>query len=387
MNIPFHKPYMTEDEVSAASDCIRNGWLTMGKRTIDFEGKFSGYIGSSNAIAVNSCTAALHLSLCAIGLKAGDEVIVPTMTFASTAEVVCYFNAVPVAVDIDRNTHLIDASKIERAITKKTRAIIPVHYSGQPCDMDEILAIAKKHSLYVIEDAAHAFPASYKGKNIGTIGDITCFSFYATKTLAVGEGGMITTENGDWADYMRRLRMHGVTRDAWKRYTKEGTWEYDVAYAGFKYNTTDIASAIGLEQLKKCDMMMKMREEIAAEYDRSFASCDGVIPYVIKSDRKSGRHLYPLRLNLEAMDIGRNEFIDLLKERGILTSVHFIPLYRFSFYSKIFGGPEKYPESEWTFIREISLPFFPGMTREEIGYVADTVVDLCRTHMKDSSRR
>lgn len=387
MNIPFHKPYMTEDEVSAAADCIRNGWLTMGKRTLDFEERFAGYIGTKNAIAVNSCTAALHLALCAIGLKAGDEVIIPTTTFASTAEVVCYFNAVPVAVDIDRDTHLIDVTKIEKAITPKTRAIIPVHYSGQPCDMDEILALAKKHSLHVIEDAAHAFPASYKGKTVGIIGDITCFSFYATKTLAVGEGGMITTENPEWADVMRRLRMHGVTRDAWKRYTKEGTWEYDVAYAGFKYNTTDIASAIGTEQLKKCDAMMKMRDDIACKYDNAFASYDAIIPYKIKDDRKSARHLYPLRLNLEALSVDRNQFINLLKERGILTSVHFIPLYRFTFYSKILGSAEKYPESEWVFNRIISLPFYPGMTDAEIDYVSETVTEICKKHMKDSSRK
>jgi dTDP-4-amino-4,6-dideoxygalactose transaminase len=382
MTIPFHKPYITDDEVNAAADCIRNGWLTMGKITIDFEEKFRSYIGAPHAIAVNSCTAALHLALCAIGLKRGDEVIIPTTTFASTAEVVRYFDAMPVAVDINRETHCIDVSKIGQAITARTKAIIPVHYGGQPCDMDEILQIAKNHNLKVIEDAAHALPAYYKKRVVGTLGDITCFSFYATKTLAVGEGGMITTANTEWADMMKMLRLHGVTRDAWKRYTKEGSWQYDVQYAGFKYNATDIASAIGVEQLKKCDAMLAMRAAIAEKYNKAFSSLDELILYKIKPDRTSAWHLYPIKLNLETLTIDRNAFIDHLKERGVLTSVHFIPLYRFSYYSNYLAKPESYPESEWVFAREISLPIYPGMTEAESDYVIEQVCELCEKFRK-----
>jgi dTDP-4-amino-4,6-dideoxygalactose transaminase len=382
MIIPFHKPYITEDEVTAAAECIRNGWLTMGKITIDFEEKFREYIGVPYAVSVNSCTAALHLALCATGLNRGDEVIIPTTTFAATAEVVRYFDALPVAVDIDRETHCIDVSKIEQAITSRTKAIIPVHYGGQPCDMDEILQIAKKYNLKVIEDAAHSLPAYYRNRAVGTLGDITCFSFYATKTLAVGEGGMITTANTEWVDMMRMLRLHGVTRDAWKRYTKEGSWQYDVQYAGFKYNATDIASAIGVEQLKKCDAMRAMRAAIAKKYNEAFSSLDELILYTIKPDRTSAWHLYPIKLNLAALTIDRNVFIDQLKERGVLTSVHFIPLYRFSYYSNYLAKSDFYPESEWVFEREISLPLYPGMTEAESDYVIEQVSDLCKKYRK-----
>ena len=307
--IPFHRPYITDEEVNYVVDSLKNGWLTMGKKTIEFENKFKDYIGSKNAIAVNSCTAALHLALKVIGLKKGDEVIVPTTTFVATAEVVNYFNAKPILVDIEPDTHLIDISKIEEKITSKTKAIIPVHFSGQPADMNEILDIAKKHNLYVIEDAAHALPAWYKGKKIGTIGDITAFSFYATKTLATGEGGMATTENDEWADRIRVLRLHGINKDAWKRYSKEGTWEYDVIENGYKYNTTDINSALGLAQLKKLEWMWKERLKIAQRYNEAFKDYEELILYKVKDDRISSWHLYPLKLNLELLKINRDQFI------------------------------------------------------------------------------
>ena len=382
MFIPYHRPYITDDEVNAASETIRNGWLTMGRKTIEFEEQFGAYLEMPYSVAVNSCTAALHLALCAIGLKEGDEVIVPTTTFVSTAEVVRYFNARPVMVDVERGTHCIDASLIERAITPKTKAIIPVHFSGQPCDMDAIMDIARRHNLPVIEDAAHAFPAFYKGRKIGTIGDITCFSFYATKTIAAGEGGMIVTANSRWADKMKIMRLHGVTKDAWKRYTKEGTWEYDVLDAGFKYNTTDICSSIAMEQMKKNDAMTDLRYAVAARYDAAFAGIDQIIPYEIKADCKSAKHLYPLRVNPAALTITRNEFIRLLNERDIMTSVHFIPLYRFTYYRNLGYRAEDYPASEWVFERTLSLPLYPGMTDEEVAYVIDAVSDICRVHAR-----
>ncbi|RUM50249.1 MAG: UDP-4-amino-4,6-dideoxy-N-acetyl-beta-L-altrosamine transaminase [Hydrogenothermus sp.] len=377
--IPFHRPYITEEEINEVIDSLKNGWLTMGKKTIEFENKFKDYIGSKNAVAVNSCTAALHLALKFIGLKEGDEVIVPSTTFVATAEVVNYFNAKPVLVDIEPDTHLIDVNKIEEKITDKTKAIIPVHFSGQPADMDEILNIAKKHNLYVIEDAAHALPAWYKGKKIGIIGDLTAFSFYATKTLATGEGGMITTNNDEWADRLRILRLHGISKDAWKRYTKEGSWEYDVIENGFKYNTTDINSALGLAQLKKLEWMWKKRTEIAQKYNEVFKDYEELILYKVKDDRTSSWHLYPLKLNLEALKINRNQFIEELKKRGIGTSVHFIPLYRFSYYRKNFDyNPKDFPNSEWIFERVVSLPIFPGMSDEDINHVIENIIDLVK---------
>ena len=377
MIIPFHRPYMTEDEVSAASEAIRNGWLTMGMKTIEFEKKFAEYIGTPHALTVNSCTAALHLAVHLIGIKEGDEVIVPSITFAATAEILRYYGAIPVFADVERDTHLIDPADFEKRITSRTKAVIPVHYGGQPCDMDAIRAIADAHSLAVIEDAAHSLPSKYKGKLVGTISDLTAFSFYATKTLATGEGGMITTPREDFAEKIRLMRLHGISRDAWKRFTNEGTWKYDVLDAGFKYNITDVASSIGLAQLSKIDMMNDKRRAIAARYNESLSSIDEIIPYVVRTDRESCHHLYPLRLNLEALTCTRDEFYDELKKVGVHTSVHYTPLYRFTYYSRFAQSVSDYPNSEWVFERMLSLPIFPGMTADEVSYVIESVRSLC----------
>lgn len=382
MHIPFHKPYITEDEINSVVNSLKNGWITMGKKTFEFENKFKDYINIKNSVAVNSGTAALHLSLKMINLKPQDEVIMPTITFASTAEVVRYFNAKPVLVDVERDTHLIDAAKIEEKITKNTKAIIPVHYGGQICDMDEIKYISKEYNLFVIDDAAHSLPAWYKGNKIGGFGDMTCFSFYATKTLTTGEGGMITTNNDEWAERMNILRLHGISKDAWKRYDKNGSWEYDVIEAGFKYNTTDLNSAMGIEQLKKLELMWKERERTANIYDDAFNEYSELILYKIKSDRISAYHLYPIKLNPEALKIDRNQFIELLKERGIGTSVHFIPLYRFSYYKKMGYQVDDYPNSEWVFKRLISLPIYPGMKDDEINYVIGNIIELIKKYKR-----
>jgi perosamine synthetase len=383
MNIPFHKPYITDEEIEEVVDSIRSGWLTMGPKTQKFEEEFKKYIGCAFAIAVNSCTAALHLSLKIIGIKEGDEVIIPTMTFTATGEVVTYFGAKPVLVDVDKETHNISVEAIEKAITPRTKAIIPVHYGGQPCDMDEIMEIAKKYNLYVIEDAAHALPASYKDKRVGTIGDITCFSFYATKTLATGEGGMITTENGEWADRMRILRLHGISRDAWKRYTKEGSWYYEVIEAGYKYNMTDIQAALGIAQLKKLEWMQQKRAQIADRYNLSFKDSELINLLSNKFDRTSAWHLYVIRLNIEALRIDRAGFIEALKEQGIGTSVHFIPLHRHPFYRNKFGyNPKSFPMAEWIYERSISLPIYPGMTEKEVDFVIENVLSLINKYKR-----
>lgn len=375
MQIPFHRPYITEDEITAVSESIRSGWLTMGEKTHEFEKLFSSYLGAAHSIALNSGTAALHLALCCIGLKPDDEVIIPAMTFVATAEVVRYFNAKPVMADITRDTHCVCPHEIEKLITPKTRAIIPVHYGGQPADMDEILSVAQAGNLKVIEDAAHSLPASYRGKNIGTLGDITCFSFYATKTITTGEGGMAVTENRNWKDLMKQLRLHGISHDAWKRYSAKGSWQYDVEHAGYKYNMTDISASLGIEQLKKADHMLNLRRSIAERYTSAFSQSECLIPYEIKDDRETSWHLYPLKLNLEMLSIDRNRFIEELKEHNITTSVHFIPLYRFSYYK---GNPVGYPETEWVFERTLSLPIYPGMTDEEVDYVIEKVLNTAK---------
>ena len=382
MKVPFHKPYITDDEVQSVTELLKAGWLTSGGRTIAFEEEFRDYIGSRCAVSVNSATAGLHLSLAAINLSKDDEVLLPAMTHAASAEVVRYFNARPVLIDIERDTHLLDASKIEEKISKRTRAIIPVHYGGQPCDMDEILTIARGHNLYVIEDAAHSLPAWYRGRKIGTIGDITCFSFYATKTLTTGEGGMICTENASWARRMSVLRLHGINRDAWERHKSSRFWQYDVEEPGFKYNTTDIASAIGLEQLKKLEFMWEKRERIAGRYNAAFEGRDEFFLYNIKPGRISSRHLYPIDLNIDILSIGRDAFIEEMQARGVGLSVHFIPLYEFTYYKNMGYNARDFENCDWVFNRTVSLPIFPGMADDEIDYVIDNVLDVVHKKRK-----
>src|SRR3989442_1564236 len=294
--LPFHTPEIGDDEIQSVVETLRSGWLTTGPKVKQLEANFARYIGCRHAVAVNSGTAALHLALEAVGIKEGDEIIVPTMTFAATAEVVLYFKAKPVLVDCQPDTLNIDPNQIEAAITSRTKAIIPVHFAGQPCEMDRILEIAKEYRLKVIEDAAHALPASHQCKRVGTIGDITCFSFYATKTITTGEGGMITTESDEYADRMRMMSLHGISKDAWKRYTSEGSWYYEVLHPGYKYNLTDIAAAIGLEQLRKCNEFWARRKQIAALYDAAFADLEEIQIPVCRPDVQHAWHLYVIQL-------------------------------------------------------------------------------------------
>ena len=373
MQIPFHKPYMTDDEVDEVTDSIRSGWITMGPKTLEFENRFRERIYSdypnahSYAISCNSATAALHLALKAVGLKAGDEVIIPTNTFIATAEVVTYFNATPVLCDIQEGTHNIDVSKIESLMTAKTAAIIPVHYAGQPCDMDEIMEISRQRNIKVIEDAAHAFPSRYKGKMVGTIGDITCFSFYATKTLATGEGGMATTTNELYATNMKRNRLHGISKDAWDRYTMKGSWYYEVVDNGMKYNTTDMNSALGLAQLRKADWMLEQRQRIAGLYSQAFkGTC--IRSLSVKPDRESSWHLYVIKVK------NRDYLIEHLREDGIGTSVHFIPVHKHPYYRNTYSySDSNYPVANRVFEQIVSLPIYPGLSDSEIEWVIERV--------------
>src|SRR3990170_3921931 len=372
--LPFHVPDIGDDEIRSVVETLRSGWLTTGAKVKKFEEDFAAYTGTTHSVAVNSGTAALHLALEAIGIKEGDEVIIPTMTFTATAEVVLYFKAKPVLVDCEPDTLNINADEIEEKINAGTKAIIPVHLAGQPCEMQRIMEIAQKYNLKVIEDAAHALPAHYQEKMIGTIGDITCFSFYATKTITTGEGGMATTGNSEWAERMRMMSLHGINHDAWKRYTKEGSWYYEVLCPGFKYNLTDIAAAIGVEQLKKCDRFWEARRRIAAVYDEAFTDLPEIRTPVCRSGRQHAWHLYVIQLNLERLRIDRSGFIEALKEKNIGTSVHFIPLHVHPFYRSTFGyQPEDFPNASAAFERIISLPIYPKMTDADAGCVVDAV--------------
>jgi dTDP-4-amino-4,6-dideoxygalactose transaminase len=381
--LPFHVPEIAEDEIQAAVETLRSGWLTTGVRARLFEEDFARYVGSQHAVAVNSGTAALHLALDTVGVKEGDEVLVPTMTFAASAEVVLYFKAKPVLVDCRWDTMNIDPDQIEKAITAKTKAIMPVHIGGQPCDMDRIIEIAKVRNMKVIEDAAHALPTRYQGQMVGTIGDITCFSFYATKTITTGEGGMATTENPEWAERMRIMSLHGISHDAWKRYTAEGTWYYEIMYPGYKYNLTDVAAALGIQQLKKCDQFWELRRRCACWYNEGFKDVPEVsVPY-IAPDVQHAWHLYVIQLNPERLRVSRNEFIELLKKENIGTSVHFIPLHLHPYYRDTFGyRPEDFPAASAVFERIISLPIYPKMTEADVQRVIDTVRTLVKQHRR-----
>lgn len=370
--LPFALPDYGEAEQLAVRDVLASGWITTGPKTKAFEAAFANAVGAKHAIAVNSCTAALHLALEAAGVAAGDEVITTPYTFAASAEVIRYFGATPRFVDVDRRTFNIDPARVREAITQKTKAIIPVHIAGLSCELDSL----RELGLPIIEDAAHAFPSTYRGRAIGSIGDFTCFSFYATKTIATGEGGMLCTNDDAHAERCRIMSLHGISRDAWKRYTAEGSWAYDVIAPGFKYNLTDIASALGLVQLERAEAMAQRRAEIAARYDDAFASHLFEVP---AGGEGHAWHLYMLRLELERWRIDRAAFIAELKARNIGTSVHFIPLHVQPYYRDLYGfTPESFPIAYGEYLREVSLPIYSRMTDDDVADVIDAVHDVAR---------
>ncbi len=372
--LPPFRPMIEKGELEEVIDTLKSGWIAMGPKTHKFEELFKEYIGSKHAIAVNSCTAALHLSLAVFRISKGDEVITTPFTFTSTVNVILHQGAKPVFVDIDKETYTIDPDEIEMKISDKTKAIIPVHYAGHPCEMDKILKIAKSYGLVVIEDAAHALGASYRGKKIGTIGKVTCFSFYATKNITTGEGGMVTTDDDEIAGKMKILRLHGISKDAWKRYSSEGAWYYEVLYPGYKYNMTDIQAAIGIHQLKRLEKMQKRREEIAKMYNEAFENIPGIITPTVRDYVHHAWHLYPILVDLNKLRIDRNKIIEALRAENIGVSVHFIPIHLHPFYRENFGFRYgDFPNTEYVYEREISLPIYPKMTNKDVDDVIDAI--------------
>ncbi len=381
--LPFHVPAIGNEEIAAVIDVLKSGWLTTGSRVRDFEQQFARFVGTRHGVAVNSATAALHLALAAVGVGEGDEVIVPTMTFAATSEVVLYLRARPVLVDCTPDTLNIDPAAIAAALTPRTRAIIPVHFAGQPCDSEAILSLARRHDLRVIEDAAHALPACDGARMIGGIGDITCFSFYATKTITTGEGGMATTDNIEWADQMRMLSLHGISHDAWKRYSAEGSWYYEIMNVGYKYNLTDLAASIGLEQLKKCRGFAAARRRIAEAYNDGFADLAEIRSPVCRPGVQHAWHLYVIQLELERLSIDRREFIEALRQRQIGASVHFIPLHLHPYYRRAFGyQPEDFANATAVYPRIVSLPIYPNMSDDDIDDVITAVRNIVSIHRR-----
>ncbi len=382
--IPFHRPSIGKEEMDAVQQVLASGWLTTGPVAMEFEKQFAAYIGCKHALAVNSCTAALQLALDAIGLQAGDEVLVPSYTFTSTAEVVTYFGARPVLCDSLPGGFNIDPLDAERRITSRTRAIIPVHIAGQSCDLDAVHELARRRNLHVIEDAAHSIPASYKGRRIGTISELTAFSFYTTKTITTGEGGMLATNDDKHAARISLMRLHGIGRDAWKRYAKTGSWFYEVQEAGYKMNLPDILAALGVAQLKKADQFWQQRREIAAYYQEKLAQFEELqLPPGESDDTDHSWHLFILRLRPEFLSITRNELIEEFKANGIGTSVHFIPLHRHPYYVRKYGcTPNDFPHADDSYSRCVSLPIYPGLTEHEREHIVQTVGRLVTQNRK-----
>ncbi len=403
MNVPFFRPSIGEAEIAEVVGCLRSGWLTTGPTTKRFEAAFAEQVRAKHAVAVNSCTAALHLAVEALGLSAGQAVLVPTMTFAATAEVVRYQGAIPILVDCDpltTNMDLADAvrkldllrSQTSRTLPPDLRSVgmIPVHVGGAMMDVDRIKAFAKAHGLWVVEDAAHAFPAAWRpapGLPWQRCGEgtaaVSCYSFYANKTITTGEGGMAVTDDAALADRVRLMSLHGLSHDAWKRYSGGSSWDYRILAPGFKYNMTDIAAAIGVKQLERAEAMRAERESLAMRYRSELADVDELELPSVPADRIHSWHLFAIRLHLDRLTIDRNQFIDQLRERGVGCSVHWRPLHLHPYYAEQFGWrPEEFPVATALWQRSITLPLFPGMRDEERQHVVNVIHDICRQNRK-----
>lgn len=373
----FGSPMIEEREVEEVVATLRSGWLSTGIKVARFEELFRAYIGVKHAIALNSCTAGLHLSLIVSGVGPGDEVITTPMTFAATANTIIHVGAKPVFVDIELPSMNINPDLIEEKITDKTKAIIPVHFAGRPCNMTKITAIAKKHNLIIIEDAAHAIEAKYYGKKIGTIGDLTCFSFYVTKNLVTGEGGMVTTDNDEFAEKMQIYALHGMSKGAWKRYSDEGFKHYEILFPGYKYNMMDLQAAIGLHQLPRIEKYLKRREEIWQRYDEAFKDLPLIIPAAPESNTRHARHLYTVLLDIDKLKIDRDYLIQSLYEAKIGTGIHFIALHLHRYYREKFGYKKgDFPNAEYISERTVSLPFSAKLTDDDVGDVINAIYNF-----------
>ena len=374
----FGAPRFFQEELKEMLETLRSGWWGTGPKVLKFEEDFKKYTHAKHAVAVNSATAAMHLGLDILGIGPGDEVITTPLTFVSTANVILHVGAKVVFADVDKTTGNIDPAQIAKKITKKTKAIIPVHLHGRPCRMDEITTLANKYKLYVLEDAAHATESWYKGKKIGSISDLTAFSFYVTKNVATGEGGMLTTNNKGWADEARVRRLHGISKDAWKRYSASGFEPYEAVYPGYKYNMMDLQASLGIHQLKRAEANLKIRNRYWQKLSAAFSKLDGVIPPAPdEPDIVHARHLYTINLEIEKLKINRNQFIDELKKENIGAGIHFTALHLHKYYRETFGFKKgDFPNAEWIGERTVSLPFYPHMTEKDVNDVIEAVTKI-----------
>ena len=381
--IPFAQPLFGKEEKLEVAKALDSGWVTLGPRVKQFEDDFARFVGAKHAIALTSCTAALHLALIALNIKKGDEVITAAFTFVVSANIIVNVGATPVFADINKATYTLDPKDVEKKITKKTKAIIVTHYGGQVAEMDSLEKLAKKYKLAIIEDCAHAIGTLYKKRKAGSSNNINCFSFHAIKNMSTGDGGMITTSNEKQAQLFSQLRLHGMSKDAWKRHSASGSWKYDITIPGYKYNMTDVAAAIGIHQLKKLPKFNKTRKQYAKIYDKLFKKTTEItIPYVA-SGRIHDYNLYSVIIDWKKLKISRDEMIEKLKEKQIGANVYFMPAHLFTFYKRAFGHKKgELPNTEFVSENLISLPIYPKMKKTDIEYVAKTLNALIKEFRK-----
>ena len=382
----FGKPRIEEEDIAEVVATLRSGWIGMGPRTIQFERDFAAYTGAKHAIAVNSCTAALHLGLIAAGVGPGDEVITTPLTFAATANVIEHVGARPVFADVDRRTQNLDPARVAEKITPRTKMIVPVHMLGRAAEMDPLLALAAEHDLKIMEDAAHAVETVYRGRHAGTIGHFAAFSFYANKNVTTGEGGMLTTDDDDAADHIRRLRLHGISKDAWKRYSSEGFTPYELVEPGYKYNMLDLTAALGLGQLRRVEENWRIRERLVSLYNEGLAEIPELtIPALepLEPGDRHSWHLYTIALDLEGLTLGREAFIDALQARNIGSGIHYTALHMQGYYHERYGyGRGDLPNAEWVSDRTVSLPLSPAMTDRDVEDVIEAVTEIIAAHRR-----
>lgn len=379
--LPYNQPDISEAEIEAVADVLRSGWLAPGPRVKAFEEEFAAFVGAKHAIAVDSATAGMHLALITMGIGAGDEVITTPTTFCASVNVIIHAGATPVLADIRLDDYCIDPEAIRRAITPRTKAILPVHHGGSAARMEEITVIAREHGLRVIEDAAHGLGTYIGGKHIGTFGDATVFSFYPTKNVTSGRGGMITTDDDEVAKQCRLLALHGMSNDAWDRYTARGSWAYQVLAAGYNYVLSDFQAALGHAQFRRLDEFQERRTQIAMEFQRRLGDVPPIVLPVEREGSTHAWHLYVVRLRPEKLRINREDFIAELKTRGIGASVHFIPIHHHPFYRETYGwAPGDFPAADEAFETMVSLPLYTRMTDSAIDRVVTAVEDIVGSH-------
>lgn len=382
--LPLARPTLGEEEIQEVVETLRSGWLTTGPKVERFEGRFKEYLGVPEAVAVSSGTAGLHLALLAAGVGAGDEVITTSMSFAATANAIVLCGAKPIFTDCDPDTLNIDLRGVEARITEKTKAIVPVHFAGQPCAMDELLQIARGRGVFLIEDAAHALGTEYKEQKIGAIGEMAVFSFHPIKTITTGEGGMVVTSNREWAERMRLLRFHGISTSAWQRHAGGGSAQYSIQLPGFKYTMMDLQAAIGIHQMDKLDRFVERRAELAGLYCRAFKEVKGAKPLgLVSYPQRHAWHIFVVQLELEKLTIDRGRFLDLLKERNIGSGIHFPALHTQPYYQEKWGYRSgDFPHAERASERILSLPLFPTMSEEDVWDVVHAVKEILGKHLR-----